>query len=87
MKVVVVFVMLFEQNCMLLIGDDGIVVVIDLGGDIECILVVVQQYGVCIEKILFMYGYVDYCVVVDVLCMQFGVFIEGLQKDEVFWID
>ena len=38
MKVVVVPVTPFEQNCTLLIGDDGAAAVTDPGGDIERIL-------------------------------------------------
>ena len=87
MKVVVVPVTPFEQNCTLLIGDDGTAAVTDPGGDIERILAAAKQHGARIEKILLTHGHVDHCAAADALRTQLGVPIEGPQKDEAFWID
>lgn len=87
MKVVVVPVTPFEQNCTLLIGDDGAAAVTDPGGDIDRILAAAQQHGARIEKILLTHGHVDHCAAADALRTQLGVPIEGPQKDEAFWID
>ncbi len=87
MKVVVVPVTPFEQNCTLLIGDDGSAAVTDPGGDIDRILSAARQQGARIEKILLTHGHVDHCAAADALRTQLGVPIEGPHRDEAFWID
>lgn len=60
MKVRVLPVTPFQQNCTLLwCEDSGKGVVIDPGGDMEQIVAVVREEGIELEKILVTHGHID----------------------------
>lgn len=62
-------------------------VVIDFGGDVRKIFMVVYENKVIIEKVLIMYGYMDYVGVVVFIVEQFNVLIEGFYKEDFFFIE
>lgn len=58
---VIVLVIFFEQNCIIFWCEKIYqVVVIDFGGDIDCIFQVIEGEGLILVKIFVMYGYIDY---------------------------
>ena len=88
MKVVVVPVTPFEQNCSLLICESsGKAAVVDPGGDIERILAAVEEAGAEVEKILVTHGHVDHVGATAELARRLNLPIEGPQQEDKFWID
>lgn len=88
MKVYVVPVTPFEQNCSLLVCEKtGKAAIVDPGGDIERILSAVKEAGATVEKILVTHGHVDHVGAVAALAARLGVPIEGPHIEDKFWID
>ncbi len=88
MKVIVVPVTAFEQNCSLLICEQGNrAAVVDPGGDIELILTAIERAGVEVEKILVTHGHIDHAGAVSELAKRLSIPIEGPQHGDKFWID
>lgn len=78
----------FEQNCSILVCQDtGDAAVVDPGGDIDKILIAVKQMGGSVKKILLTHGHLDHCASAKDLSDQLGVPIEGPQIAEQFWLD
>lgn len=88
MKVRVIPVTPFQQNCTLLWDESsGKGVVIDPGGDLEQVLAVVKDEGIELEKILLTHGHLDHAGGVAVLARQTGLPVEGPHRDDEFWIE
>lgn len=88
MKLTVIPVTPFQQNCSLLVCETtGRAAVVDPGGDLERIRVALAQEGATLEKILLTHGHLDHCGGTGALAMEFGVPVEGPHRDETFWID
>jgi glyoxylase-like metal-dependent hydrolase (beta-lactamase superfamily II) len=88
MKVLIIPVTPFQQNCSLLIDEaTQHAAIVDPGGDFERIEQVVAEHNVTVEKILLTHGHVDHCAGAKALATHYGVPIEGPQRDESFWID
>lgn len=88
MKVYVVPVTPFEQNCSLLVCEKTKkAAIVDPGGDIERILGAVKEADATVEKILVTHGHVDHVGAVAALAARLGVPIEGPHIDDKFWID
>lgn len=88
MKVYVVPVTPFEQNCSLLVCETTRkAAVVDPGGDIERILEAVEEAGATVEKILVTHGHVDHVGAVAALAERLGIPIEGPHLEDKFWID
>lgn len=62
-------------------------VFVDFGGDIEKLISVVLNKGVNIEKIILIYGYLDYVGGMVVIVEYYNVFIVGLYVGDKFWLD
>ena len=60
---------------------------IDPGGDIDRLLMAVDEVGCEIEKILLTHGHADHAGAADELRERLGVPIEGPHIDDKFWID
>lgn len=88
MKVIVIPVTAFEQNCSLLICEQtNRAAVVDPGGDIRDILTAIEEAGVTVEKILVTHGHIDHVGAVFELAKQLNLPIEGPHRDDKFWID
>ena len=88
MKVAIIPVTPFQQNCSLLVCEQTKkAAVVDPGGDLELILDAVKEQGVELEKILLTHGHIDHCGGTAQLAQQLGLPIEGPHVDDRFLID
>ena len=88
MKVAIIPVTPFQQNCSLLVCErTNKGAVVDPGGDLELILGAVEEQGVELEKILLTHGHIDHCGGSAQLSKQLGLPIEGPHLDDRFLID
>lgn len=88
MKVLLVPVTPFQQNCSIIVCEKtNRCAVVDPGGDLDDILAAVAQTGATLEKILLTHGHIDHCGGTAELRHRTGVPVEGPQREESFWID
>jgi glyoxylase-like metal-dependent hydrolase (beta-lactamase superfamily II) len=88
MKVFVIPVTPFQQNCSVLVCEaTGRAAVVDPGGDLDSIERAVAEQGATVEKVLLTHGHVDHCAGAKTFAHQLGVQIEGPHPDERFWLD
>jgi len=87
-KVAIVPVTPFQQNCSILVDEATMkAAVVDPGGDLERIEQALAQTGATLEKILVTHGHLDHCSGAAELRRRTGVPIEGPQREDRFWID
>jgi glyoxylase-like metal-dependent hydrolase (beta-lactamase superfamily II) len=87
-KVAIIPVTPFQQNCSLLVCEQtNKAAVVDPGGDIELILDAVKEQGVELEKILLTHGHIDHCGGTAELSQKLGLPVEGPHRDDRFLID
>ena len=88
MKVAILPVTPFEQNCTL-VWCTGTMrgALIDPGGDLPRLKQAVAKAGVTLEKILVTHGHMDHCGQAGVLASELGLPIEGPHEADRFWID
>lgn len=88
MRVVIIPVTPFEQNCTLLCCEETRkAAVVDPGGDIDEILATIAAEGVRVEKILLTHAHIDHAGATAELAEKLGVPIEGPHEGDQFWID
>lgn len=88
MKVAIIPVTPFQQNCSLLVcKQTNKAAVVDPGGDIELIRDAVQEWGAELEKILLTHGHIDHCGGTAELVQELGLPVEGPHIDDRFLID
>lgn len=88
MKIVVIPVTPFQQNCSLIFDEASkIGAVVDPGGDLERVMQAVEQNGVQLEKILITHGHLDHAGATADLAEALGLPIEGPHRDDQFWIE
>ncbi len=88
MKVTIVPVTPFQQNCSLGVCEaTGRAALVDPGGEIDRLLAVAREQGVTIEKILLTHGHLDHCGGTAELHARLGVPVEGPHREDAFWID
>ena len=88
MKVAILPVTAFQQNCSLLVCEEtGKAAIVDPGGDIDRILSAVQKSGASVEKILLTHAHIDHCGGTAELADHFGIPVEGPHLADKFWID
>ena len=88
MKLAIIPVTPFQQNCSLIVCDaTGEAALVDPGGDVERLLAAVEKSGARLAKILVTHGHVDHCGGVAEIAARAGVPIEGPQREDAFWID
>jgi glyoxylase-like metal-dependent hydrolase (beta-lactamase superfamily II) len=88
MKVTIIPVTPFQQNCSLLVCEQtNRAAVVDPGGDLELILDAVKQQGAELEKILLTHGHIDHCGGTAQLAADLGLAVEGPHIDDRFLID
>ena len=88
MKLDVIPVTPFQQNCSILICEQtGKAAVVDPGGDLDRINARLQQGGWTLEKIFITHGHLDHAGGTTELARQHAVPIEGPHPDDAFWIE
>lgn len=84
-KVAVVRVTPFQQNASVVgCAKTGRAAVVDPGGDLDRILMVIDEAGVTVEKILITHGHVDHAAGAAELALRLGVPVEGPGKADAF---
>ena len=88
MKVTIIPVTPFQQNCSLLSCEEtGKAAVIDPGGDLDLILRRLEESNAVLEKIFVTHGHVDHAAGVAELSRRMAVPVEGPHHDDQYWID
>lgn len=88
MKVEIIPVTPFQQNCSLLWDETTKTgAVVDPGGDLERIMARVAAHGVRLAKILITHGHLDHAGATLDLAESLALPIEGPQREDQFWID
>lgn len=88
LKVLIIPVTPFQQNCSLVYDEEAKAgAVVDPGGDVARILKAVEQSGVKIEKILLTHGHIDHAGGAAELRDALGVKIEGPNKEDLFLLE
>jgi hydroxyacylglutathione hydrolase len=85
LKVLIIPVTPFQQNCSLIFNEKNKRgAIVDPGGDVSNILKAIEQSGVRVEKILLTHGHIDHAGGAAELRDALGVIIEGPHKDDLF---
>ncbi|MEN8195169.1 MAG: MBL fold metallo-hydrolase [Pseudomonadota bacterium] len=88
MKLIVIPVTPFQQNCSILWCEETMKgAVIDPGGEVDSILQAAEARHIEIERILVTHGHADHCGGVADLQERLGVPIDGPHEDDRFWIE
>jgi len=88
MRVIMIPVTAFAQNCSLLVCErTDEAAVVDPGGDIELILETVEREEAKVVKILVTHAHVDHAGAVADLAERLAVPVEGPHKADMFWIE
>jgi hydroxyacylglutathione hydrolase len=88
LKIIVVPVTGFQQNCSLVIDEDmKVAAVVDPGGDLDQILAAIKQSGVTIEKILLTHGHIDHAGGAAELAEKLAVKVEGPHERDKSFLD
>lgn len=87
LRVVIIPVTAFEQNCTLIWCTRTMRgAFVDAGGDLPKLKAAAARHGVTIEKLLVTHGHLDHCGAAGVLAKELGVPIEGPHEADRFWI-
>jgi hydroxyacylglutathione hydrolase len=85
LKVLIIPVTPFQQNCSLVFNEENKRgAIVDPGGDVLTILKAIEQSDVKVEKILLTHGHIDHAGGAAELRDALGVQIEGPHKDDLF---
>lgn len=88
MKVIVIPVTPYEQNCSLIICEETkIAAIVDPGGDQAKILKIVAEQDVKINKIILTHGHLDHVGGTEGLADHLNVPIIGPEKEDLFWLE
>ena len=88
MKCAIVPVTAYQQNCSILVCEEtGRAALVDPGGDLPRLRAALEELGVTLEKVFLTHGHADHCAGADLVRKEFGVPIEGPQREDQFWID
>jgi len=88
MKLAIIPVTPFAQNCSLLICEEtNGAAVFDPGGDLDRIDDALAETGARLEKIFLTHGHIDHCGQAGEFARRHGVPLEGPQIEDKFWID
>ncbi len=88
MKLTLVPVTPFQQNCSLLVCEQtGKAAAFDPGGDLDRIDRALEQAGATLEKVFLTHGHIDHCGQAAVYARRHEVPLEGPHRADAFWID
>ena len=78
LKIMIILVTPFQQNCSLVIDEDtNFAAVVDPGGDLGRIEAAIAQTGAKVERILLTHGHIDHAGGAAELAEKLGVKVEG----------
>lgn len=88
LKVLIIPVTPFQQNCSLVFDEEVMHgAIVDPGGDVPAILEAIKQSGVAIEKILLTHGHIDHAGGAAELREALGTSIEGPHREDKFLLE
>ena len=89
MKIAIVPVTPFQQNCSVIIDEaTGKAAVVDPGGDLENIMATLEKTGAKLERILVTHGHVDHVGgALELASLEGGLPIEGPHQADRYWIE
>lgn len=88
MRVAIIPVTPFEQNCSLVWCTRTMkAALVDPGGDLDRLKLALERAGVTLEKVLVTHGHMDHCGMAGVLAQDMGVPLEGPHEGDRFWIE
>ena len=88
MKLLIVPVTPFMQNCSLLVCEEtNRAAAFDPGGDLDRIDEALKGTGAALEKVFLTHGHIDHCGQSAEFAKRHGVPLEGPQREDAFWID
>lgn len=88
MKIIVIPVTPYEQNCSLIICEETKkAAIVDPGGDQEKILKVVAEQGVTVDKVILTHGHLDHVGGTEGVASELNVPIIGPEKEDLFWLE
>ena len=88
LKILIIPVTGFQQNCSLVMDDDlKVAAVVDPGGDLPRIEAAIKEAGVTVEKILLTHGHIDHAGGAAELAEKLGVKVEGPHERDKPWLD
>lgn len=88
MKIIIIPVTPYEQNCSLVICEEtNIAALVDPGGDHMHILDIVKQQGVKVDKIILTHGHLDHVGGTQAVANALKAPIIGPQKEDLFWLE
>lgn len=88
MKIVVIPVTPYQQNCSLVICEETkTAAIVDPGGEIERILTAVKNHQVTVDKIILTHGHLDHVGGTEALSESLNVPIVGPEKEDAFWLE
>jgi glyoxylase-like metal-dependent hydrolase (beta-lactamase superfamily II) len=88
MKIIVIPVTPFQQNCSLVICEQTqSAAVVDPGGDVNHILQVIEQHDVNVDKIILTHGHLDHVGGTQALAKSLSVPVIGPEKQDLFWLE
>ena len=88
MKLAIIPVTPFQQNCSLVVCDEtNEAALVDPGGEVDRLLAAVEESGARLTKVLLTHGHLDHCGGAAEVAARTGVPIEGPQREDAFWID
>jgi hydroxyacylglutathione hydrolase len=88
LKIMIVPVTPFQQNCSLVIDEDtSIAAVVDPGGDLNRIQDAIKQAGVKVERIILTHGHIDHAGGAAELAEMLGVKVVGPHIGDKMFLD
>lgn len=88
MKVEIIPVTPFQQNCSIIIcSETNKAAVVDPGGEIEKLYERIIELGIDVEKILITHAHIDHAGGTKDLQEKLSLTIEGPEFDDTFWIE
>lgn len=88
MKIIVIPVTPFEQNCSLIICEEtNTGAIVDPGGDAQRILSIVKKQGVTVDKIILTHGHLDHVGGTQLVAKALSIPVIGPEKEDLFWLE
>lgn len=88
MKVVVIPVTPYQQNCSLVICEaTKKAAIVDPGGEVERILSAVKNHNVTVDKIILTHGHLDHVGGTEALAGALNIPVIGPEKEDAFWLN